>query len=86
MLHNYSAYVSEDHRKKNYMSRNVTVSCIGVPQFGLLHIANVHLSWAHHGFYEEYLPSKTDPFTQPFRRERRFNGRRFQRACRRTCL
>jgi maltose 6'-phosphate phosphatase len=54
MHHNYSAYVSLDHRKDNYMSRNVTVSCIDVPWFGLLHISNVHLSWAHHGFYEEY--------------------------------
>ena len=54
MRHNYSAYVSTDHGKKNYMSRNVTVSCIDVPHFGLLHIANVHLSWAHHGFYDEY--------------------------------
>lgn len=54
MHHNYSAYVSNDHRKDNYMSRNITVSCIDVPWFGLLHIANVHLSWAHHGFFEEY--------------------------------
>lgn len=54
MYHNYSAYVSQDWRKDNYMSRNVTVSCIDVPWFGLLHIANVHLSWAHHGFYEEF--------------------------------
>jgi len=54
MRHNYSAYVSQDWRKDNYMSRNVTLSCIDVPWFGLLHIANVHLSWAHHGFYEEY--------------------------------
>ncbi|MGY6278228.1 endonuclease/exonuclease/phosphatase family protein [Methylomonas sp. MgM2] len=54
MHHNYSAYVSNDHRKDNYMSRNVTVSCIDVPWFGLLHVANVHLSWAHHGFFEEY--------------------------------
>lgn len=54
MHHNYSAYVSNDQRKDNYMSRNVTVSCIDVPWFGLLHIANVHLSWAHHGFFEEY--------------------------------
>ncbi len=54
MLHNYSAYVSEDQRKDNYMSRNVTVSCIDVPWFGLLHIANAHLSWAHHGFFQEY--------------------------------
>jgi maltose 6'-phosphate phosphatase len=52
--HNYSAYVSHCQRKDNYMSRNVTVSCINVPWFGLLHIANVHLSWAHHGFFEEY--------------------------------
>ncbi|TAL42868.1 MAG: hypothetical protein EPN89_16800 [Methylovulum sp.] len=54
MRHNYSAYVSADHRKDNYMSRNITVSCIDIPEFGLLHIANVHLSWAHHGFFEEY--------------------------------
>lgn len=54
MRHNYSAYVSRDSRKDNYMSRNITVSCIDVPYFGLLHIANVHLSWSHHGFYEEY--------------------------------
>lgn len=54
MQHNYSAYVSYDQRKDNYMSRNITVSCIEVPWFGLLHIANVHLSWAHHGFFEEY--------------------------------
>ena len=54
LQHNYSAYVSRDHRKDNYMSRNVTLSCICVPYFGLLHVANVHLSWAHHGFYDEY--------------------------------
>ncbi len=54
MRHNYSAYVSYDQRKDNYMSRNVTLSCIDVPWFGLLHVANVHLSWSHHGFYEEY--------------------------------
>jgi len=54
MRHNYSAYVSADCRKDNYMSRNITVSCIDVPWFGLLHIANVHLSWAHHGFFDEY--------------------------------
>ena len=54
MQHNYSSYVSVDPRKDNYMSRNVTLSCIDVPWFGLLHVANVHLSWAHHGFYEEY--------------------------------
>ncbi len=54
MYHNYSAYVSNDHRKDNYMSRNITVSCVDVPWFGLLHIANVHLSWAHHGFFEEF--------------------------------
>jgi len=58
MQHNYSAYVSTDHSKKNYMSRNVTVSCIQVPHFGLLHIANVHLSWAHHGFFDEYRQLK----------------------------
>jgi maltose 6'-phosphate phosphatase len=40
------------------MSRNVTVSCIQVPHFGLLHIANVHLSWSHHGFFEEYQQLK----------------------------
>ncbi|WP_031433265.1 endonuclease/exonuclease/phosphatase family protein [Methylomarinum vadi] len=54
MRHNYSAYVSMDRRKDNYMSRNVTMSCIDVPWFGLLHVANVHLSWGHHGFFEEY--------------------------------
>jgi maltose 6'-phosphate phosphatase len=54
MRHNYSAYVSNCSRKDNYMSRNVTLSCIDVPWFGLLHIANVHLSWAHHGFFDEY--------------------------------
>ena len=54
LRHNYSAYVSHDSRKDNYMSRNVTVTCVDVPWFGLLHVANVHLSWAHHGFYEEY--------------------------------
>ncbi|WP_026601576.1 endonuclease/exonuclease/phosphatase family protein [Methylomonas sp. 11b] len=54
MRHNYSAYVSDDWRKDNYMSRNVTVSCIDVPWFGLLHVANAHLSWAHHGFFQEY--------------------------------
>jgi maltose 6'-phosphate phosphatase len=58
MLHNYSAYVSHDHSNKNYMSRNITVSCIQVPYFGLLHIANVHLSWAHHGFFAEYQQLK----------------------------
>jgi maltose 6'-phosphate phosphatase len=54
MHHNYSAYVSLNGRKDHYMSRNITVSCIEVPWFGLLHVANVHLSWAHHGFFEEY--------------------------------
>ena len=54
MRHNFSAYVSEDQRKDNYMSRNVTVSCIDVPWFGLMHVANVHLSWTYHGFYQEY--------------------------------
>jgi maltose 6'-phosphate phosphatase len=54
LFHNHSAYVSADERKDNYMSRNVTLSCIDVPWFGLLHVANVHLSWAHHGFFEEY--------------------------------
>ena len=58
MRHNYSAYVSTDRRKDHYMSRNVTVSCIDVPWFGLLHIANVHLSWAHHGFFDEYARLK----------------------------
>jgi maltose 6'-phosphate phosphatase len=56
--HNYAAYVSDDHSKSNYMSRNVTVSCVNVPGFGLLHVANVHLSWAHHGFYAEYARLK----------------------------
>lgn len=54
MRHNYSAYVSKDKSKTNYMSRNITVSCIDIPEFGLLHIANVHLSWFHHGFLDEY--------------------------------
>lgn len=54
MLHNYSTYVSADHCKDNFMSRNITLSCIDVPGFGLLHVANVHLSWAQHGFYQEY--------------------------------
>jgi maltose 6'-phosphate phosphatase len=54
MYHNYSAYVSNDHRKDNYMSRNITLSCIDVPWFGLLHVSNVHLSWAHHGFFDEF--------------------------------
>lgn len=58
MRHNYSRYVSHDCRKDNYMSRNVTVSCIDVPYFGLLHVANVHLSWAHHGFFEEFANLK----------------------------
>lgn len=58
MHHNYSAYVSRDHRRDNYMSRNITLSCIDVPWFGLLHVANVHLSWAHHGFYEEFYNLK----------------------------
>ncbi len=54
MRHSDSAYVSWDRRKDNFLSRNVTVSCIEVPWFGLLHVANVHLSWAHHGFHEEF--------------------------------
>jgi maltose 6'-phosphate phosphatase len=54
MRHNYSAYVSVDHRKDNYMSRNITLTCLDLPNFGLLHLSNVHLSWAHHGFFEEY--------------------------------
>ncbi len=54
MRHNYAAYVSGCHSKTNYMSRNVTLSMIEAPKFGLLHVANVHLSWAHHGFYQEY--------------------------------
>jgi len=54
MHHNYADYVSYCRRKDNYMSRNVTLSCIDLPRFGLLHVANVHLSWAHHGFFEEY--------------------------------
>lgn len=58
MHHNYSAYVSNSHRKDNYMSRNITVSCVDVPWFGLVHVANVHLSWAHHGFFEEYANLK----------------------------
>ena len=59
MYHNYSAYVSDDHRKDNYMSRNITATCIDVPWFGLLHVANVHLSWVHHGFFDEYHRLKT---------------------------
>lgn len=54
LLHNHSAYVSSDQSKDNYMSRKVTLSCIDVPRFGLLHVANAHLSRAHHGFYDEY--------------------------------
>ena len=54
MHHNHSAYVSNDQRKDNYMSRNITMTCIDVPWYGLVHISNVHLSWSHHGFYEEY--------------------------------
>ena len=54
LQHNYADYVSDCRRKDNYMSRNVTVSCVDVPWFGLLHIANVHLSWAHHGFFAEF--------------------------------
>lgn len=54
LIHKHSAYVSADQRKDNYMSRNVTLTCIDVPWFGLLHVANVHLSWVHHGFHEEY--------------------------------
>ena len=54
MRHNYSDYVSFDRSKHNYQSRNVTVSCIDVPWFGLLHIANVHLGWADQGFFEQY--------------------------------
>lgn len=54
MQHNHSAYVSNDQRKDNYMSRNVTLTCIDVPWYGLVHISNVHLSWSHHGFYEEF--------------------------------
>jgi maltose 6'-phosphate phosphatase len=42
MQHNFSDYVSVDRRKDNYMSRNITLSCINVPWFGLLHVANVH--------------------------------------------
>ena len=59
LQHNYSAYVSHDTRKDNYMSRNITVTCVDVLCFGLLHIANVHLSWAHHGFFEEYHRLRT---------------------------
>ncbi|KJV06076.1 endonuclease/exonuclease/phosphatase family protein [Methylocucumis oryzae] len=54
MQHTYAAYVSASQRKDDYMSRNITVSCIDVPWFGLLHVANVHLNWAHHGFFDEY--------------------------------
>lgn len=54
LRHNYSDYVSHNRRKDHYMSRNVTLTCVDVPYFGLLHLANVHLSWAHHGFFEEY--------------------------------
>ncbi|PPD30791.1 MAG: hypothetical protein CTY19_15315 [Methylomonas sp.] len=58
LQHNYSTYVSTDSNKDNYMSRNITLSCIDVPWFGLLHVSNVHLSWSHHGFYEEYARLK----------------------------
>jgi len=54
LAHNYSAYVSADQRKDSHLSRKVTLSCIDVPEFGLLHIANVHLSRAEHGFFAEY--------------------------------
>lgn len=54
LVHNHSAYVSADQRKDNYMSRNVTLSCVDVPWFGLVHVANVHLNWLHHGFHDEY--------------------------------
>lgn len=54
LVHNHSSYVSACQRRDNYMSRNVTLSCIEVPRFGLLHVANVHLSWALHDFYSEY--------------------------------
>lgn len=59
MYHNHSAFVSHDQCKDNYMSRNVTMSGIDVPWFGLVHISNVHLSWLHHGFHEEYERLKT---------------------------
>ncbi|MGR9085737.1 MAG: endonuclease/exonuclease/phosphatase family protein [Gammaproteobacteria bacterium] len=58
MRHNHSAYVSNDRRKDHYMSRNITMTCIEVPWFGLLHVANAHLSWAHHGFHDEYAALK----------------------------
>lgn len=54
LLHNHSAYVSQNHEKDNFMSRNITMSCIDVPWFGLLHISNVHLSWTQHGIYDEF--------------------------------
>lgn len=54
LVHNYSAYVSADQRKDSHMSRNVTLSCVDMPSFGLLHVANVHLNRAHNGFFDEY--------------------------------
>jgi maltose 6'-phosphate phosphatase len=52
--HCHSAVVSLDGRKDWYMARNVTMACAEVWGFGLLHVANVHLSWAHHGFHHEF--------------------------------
>ncbi len=54
MMHNYSAYVSDQQGKDTFSSRNVTLSCIDVPNFGLLHVSNVHLSWVRQGINEEF--------------------------------
>ncbi len=54
MYHNYSTYVSHDHRKDHFMSRNVTMSCIDVPWFGLLHVVNAHLNRQENGCYGEF--------------------------------
>lgn len=54
MHHNYSTYISKNQSKDDYMSRNVIMTCVDVSNFGLLHIANVHLNWWHCGFKEEF--------------------------------
>ncbi len=54
MHYNYSTYVSHNRSKEQHLSRNVTMSCLDVPDFGFLHVANVHLNWWHHGFKEEF--------------------------------
>jgi maltose 6'-phosphate phosphatase len=56
--HSYSAYVSGDHRKDNYMSRNITMTAVDIPYFGLLHVSNVHMNWVHHGFHDEFRTLK----------------------------